>query len=256
MKEGYALDPYFANPDNTAGLVFDGTFWKKDDLIVVPAVSELRQKCITMHHDPRYAGHLGRDRTEQLIVRHCWWPGLHADVEQYVSVCDICQWNRATNQKPPGLLQPLQVPRGRWKSVSMDLITHLPETGGGHTAIVVSVDRLTKMVHLAPAKTFIGTKEFAELFVKEVLARHGLPRTIVSARDPQFASAFFKEVCAQLGISQSMSTAFHPQIDGQTERMNREPEEMLRAYVGPGHDDWDLKCLSVSLQSTMLFINL
>jgi hypothetical protein len=38
-----------------------------------------------------------------------------------------------------------------------------------------------------------------------------------------------------------MSTAFHPQPDGQTERTNRILEEMLRHYVSPSQDDWDLK---------------
>ena len=36
-----------------------------------------------------------------------------------------------------------------------------------------------------------------------------------------------------------MSTAYHPQTDGQTERMNRTLEEMLRAYISYRQDDWD-----------------
>jgi hypothetical protein len=36
-----------------------------------------------------------------------------------------------------------------------------------------------------------------------------------------------------------MSTAFHPQSDGQTERMNRSLQEVIRHYVGPRRDDWD-----------------
>jgi len=36
-----------------------------------------------------------------------------------------------------------------------------------------------------------------------------------------------------------MSTAFHPQTDGQTERVNRTLEQMLRMYVCPTQSDWD-----------------
>ena len=36
-----------------------------------------------------------------------------------------------------------------------------------------------------------------------------------------------------------MSTAFHPQTDGQTERVNRSLEDMLRHYVNPMLNDWD-----------------
>lgn len=107
--------------------------------------------------------------------------------------------------------------------------------------------------------------EFAQLFIKEIFAKHGLPKSSVSDRDPRFASAFFKEVCNQLNVSQHMSTAFHPQTDGQTERMNRLLEEMLRAYVRPSHDDWDMKlpccefainnAFQESVRNTPFFLN-
>ena len=52
-------------------------------------------------------------------------------------------------------------------------------------------------------------------------------------------SEFAREFCALLKVHRHMSTAFHPQTDGQTERMNRVLEEMQRAFVAPGLDDWD-----------------
>ena len=123
----------------------------------------------------------------------------------------------------------------------MDLITQLPLTDRGHTAIIVFVDRLSKMVHFVPAHTDMGSEEFAQVFLREVFAKHGLPKNIVSDRDTRFTSKFFKELCRHLGVRQHMSTAFHPQSDGQTERANRVLEDMLRTYVAPSQDDWDLK---------------
>jgi hypothetical protein len=52
--------------------------------------------------------------------------------------------------RPAGLLQPLPVPTDTWMSVGMDLVTDLPVTTDGYDAIVVFVDRLSKMVHLCP----------------------------------------------------------------------------------------------------------
>lgn len=127
----------------------------------------------------------------------------------------------------------------KWGSVSVDLITALPETASGNTAIVVFVDRLTKMTHLAACKTSIGTQAFAKLLRHEVLRLHGLPYEFVSDRDGRFTSNFMREVCRLLNIQQAMSTAYHPQTDGQTERTNRTLEDMLRQYVNPFHDDWD-----------------
>ncbi len=60
-------------------------------------------------------------------------------------------------------MQLLPVPTRKWGNVNMDLITALPETSSGNTAIVVFVDRLTKMVHLAACKTAIGTQASAKM---------------------------------------------------------------------------------------------
>ena len=115
----------------------------------------------------------------------------------------------------------------------MDLITQLPETLHGNSAIIVFVDRLTKMVRLVPAATSIGAKDFAHAFTREVYSKHGMPISIISDRDPRFTSDFFRDFCRHLQIELHMSTAFHPESDGQTERMDRHVEAILRAFVNP-----------------------
>jgi len=122
---------------------------------------------------------------------------------------------------------------------NVDFITQLPKTVKGHTAIITFVDRLTKMTHLVPTATTVGGKEFADIFIKEIFSKHGLPTVIVSDRDPRFTSEFSKEFNRQMGIEQHMSTAFHPQSDGQIERMNRYVETILRGFVNPAQDYWD-----------------
>ena len=122
------------------------------------------------------------------------------------------------------------------------------------------------MVRLVPVSMAIGAEQYATLFVREVFAKHGLPESIVSDRDTRFTSDFFRQLCELLGIKQCMSTAFHPQSDGQTERMNRTLEEMLRAFVGPSkEEEWDklLPCcefainnaFNESIRSTPFFLN-
>jgi hypothetical protein len=138
-----------------------------------------------------------------------------------------------------GTLQPLPIPERPWQVVTMDLITQLPSTKNGHDAIVVFVDKLTKMALYAATTTNVTALELAHLFFKEVVRHHGLPESIISDRDPRFNSIFWKALWGQLGTTLAMSTAYHPQTDGQTERQNRTLEEMLRAYVGPRQDDWD-----------------
>ena len=49
-----------------------------------------------------------------------------------------------------------------------------------------------------------------------------------------------------------MSTAFHPQTDGQTERVNKILEYILRHYISPTQDNWDLYLSLVELLTIML----
>lgn len=71
----------------------------------------------------------------------------------------------------------------------MDFITQLPKTKSGHDAILVFVDKLTKMVKLAPTVTQCTSETTAELFVRQVFRYHGVPNVIVSDRDTRFMHA-------------------------------------------------------------------
>lgn len=147
----------------------------------------------------------------------------------------------------------------------MDLITSLPKTHDGNDAIIVFVDRLSKMVHFQPCVTEVGAEDVGQYFMQCVVKHHGIPRELVTDRDRRFLSRFWEEVCRLLGVKQLLSTAFHPETDGQTERANRVLEELLRHYVSTDQKDWD-RLLPVaefavnnawheSVQNTPFFLN-
>ena len=116
----------------------------------------------------------------------------------------------------------------------------LPATRKGYTAILVFVDRLTKMVHLAPTHSEVSAEQTAQLYVDNVIKHHGFQTDIVSDRDPRFTGRFWRQVCELVGTRQNLSTAFHPETDGQTERVNRVIGEYLRSFVNTAQDNWDL----------------
>jgi len=164
---------------------------------------------------------------------------MYEEIKHYVSTCTKCQQNKASHEHPQGLLQPLPVPERRWQQVTMDFITQLPMTKSGHDAIVVFVDKLSKMVHIVPTTTTVDAPQVAKIFMREVIRLHGVPESIVSDRDTRFTSSFWQELWKMLGTKLAMSTAYHPQSEGQTERANRTLEDMLRAFVSVRQDDWD-----------------
>jgi hypothetical protein len=162
-------------------------------------------------------------------------------------------------------MQPLELPERRWEHVTMDLITGLPMTSRKFDAILVFVDKLTKMTHLAATTTDVSAPGVAQLFVDRVVSLHGVPRKIISDRDPRFTGKFFQAVCDILNARNALSTSFHPQTDGQTERMNRVVEETMRHYISADQSDWDIKLslcefainssYQTSTQHTPFFLN-
>ncbi len=96
--------------------------------------------------------------------------------------------------------------------MGMDFVTDLPDNDG-YDSIVVFVDLLTKMVHLAPNNKTDSAQDVAHIFIDTVFKLHGLPEDIVSDRDPKFTSNFWQAILDHLGTKQSLSSAFHPQSD-------------------------------------------
>ena len=206
----------------------------------------LRAQLISEAHDSIISGHLGRTKTLERLSRTFYWPKMQTTVSDYVKTCPACQVNKPSNRLPLGLLQPLPIPTRRWESVSLDFVMPLPLTPRGYNAILVFVDRLSKMIRIAACKQTVTAEETAQLFFDNVFRHgHGLPTTLVSDRDPRFTSAFWQALFRLLGTKFNMSTANHAQTDGQTERANRTIEEMLRAYVSPLQDDWDLHLTAI-----------
>lgn len=198
-------------------------------------VTQVIQGC----HDTPYSGHRSWPLTYDLVARSYYWPSMSSDIRRYVSSCDACQRNKGPNHAPQGLLNPLEVPAGKWLSVGMDFIGPLPKTPSGFDSITVFIDRFTKMVHCCPSKTTDTAKDVARLFLDTVFRLHGLPESIVSDRDVRFKSKFWQELHRLLGTKLSMSTAFHPATNGQTERANQVLGGLLRIFVNHHQDNWD-----------------
>jgi len=146
---------------------------------------------------------------------------------------------KAEHQKPYGKLQPLEIPKWKWEDLTMDFITKLPRTTKGYDTIWVIVDRLTRSGHFLPIKETYYSEKLAELFIKEVIARHGVPLSIVSDRDTKFTSRFWKKFHEEMGATLLRSTSFHPETDGLSERTIQTVEDMLRACAIDFGGSWD-----------------
>ena len=191
------------------------------------------------HENPLESAHSGPERLWQTLSQKFYWKRMKADVLEYCKSCDSCQKTKFGNFNKFGFLIPNPIPSRPYQSIAMDFIVNLPWSGD-FNAIFVVVDRLTKQGTFIPCTTGLTAEEFAELFVKHIVCKFGLPDSIITDRDPRWTSDFWKGVARFLKTKMALSSAHHPQHDGQTEILNRQLTTMLRAYVSDDLSDWSV----------------
>jgi hypothetical protein len=172
-------------------LGIDEILWYRN-IVYVPNSLELRRAILKEMHNVPYARHTGYQKIISAVETQYYWPGMKQEIVEYIAKCLECQRVKVELRHPTGLLQPLPILECKWEVVTMDFITGLPRTNKQHDSIMVVVDKLTKAGHFIPLKTTHKATNFVDIYMREVARLHGIPKTIVSERDPKFTSKFWK----------------------------------------------------------------
>ena len=217
----------------------NGEWWKGTRKVITGKGTEKR-KIIQAYHDVPAYGHPGINRTKDLVAKYYWWPQLNQDVREYVKGCAQCQQNKVNTHPQKAPLSPITPTTGAlpFQTIAMDFIVKLPESEGFNAILTITDHDCTKMLIAIPCRETITAEGVAELFLRQIFPRFGLPSKIISDRDPRFVSKFMKELCRLMGITQNVSTAYHPRTDGQSERSNQWLEQYLRFWVDHQQTNW------------------
>ncbi|GKV03596.1 hypothetical protein SLEP1_g15871 [Rubroshorea leprosula] len=244
IKELYEDDPDFSNIwQATPNQAFQQYHRQQDYLfkgnrLCVPHCS-LRDSIIWEAHNGGLASHFGRDKTLALVKESFYWPKLEQNVIRHIQRCKVCHQAKTINQNI-GLYLPLPIPTSPWEDVSMDFVLGLPRTQRSKDSIMVVVDRFSKMAHFIACQKTNDASLIAELYFREIVCLHGVPKTITSDRDVKFMSHFWRTLWRKMGTQLQFSSASHSQTDGQTEAINKILGNLLRSFVGKNLRQWDL----------------
>jgi len=216
-------------------------FWKdtNEQCLVIPPNNSLKRRLMQVWHDSPTVGHSGRDETVRWINREYYWPSARSWIQDYVKGCAICQQNKNLmhRTKTPLFRIPSDPEAKPFLHVAMDLITGLPNSKGYDTILTIIDHGCSRGAIFLPCTTTITGPQIAKLYLDHLYRWFGLPKRIISDRDPRFTSHFGCALAKELGIQQNLSTAFHPQTDGLSERKNQWVEQYLR-LITTNQEDW------------------
>ncbi|KAL4387455.1 hypothetical protein GQ457_09G017580 [Hibiscus cannabinus] len=148
-------------------------------------------------HEGGLMGHFGVTKTLQTLNEHLFWPKMHRDVERFCECCVTCR-KAKSKVSPEGMYLPLPIPDFPLTDISMDFVLGLPRTKTCRDSIFVVVDRFSKMAHFIACHKTNDVVNVANLFLRDVVRMHGIPRSIVSNRDVKFFSHFWRTLWSKL----------------------------------------------------------
>ena len=164
-------------------------------------------------HGGALGGHFGEAKTLAIVKTSFFWPKLERNNARFVKKCVVCMMAKAHGNNA-GLYTPLLIPNMPWEEVSLDFVLGLPRKQRNKDSIMVVVDRFSKMAHFVPCNKSNDASYVANLYFKEIVRLHGIPKTMVSDRDSKFLSHFWRTLWRKLRTSLLFSTSYHPQTDG------------------------------------------
>ncbi|GJU22506.1 hypothetical protein Tco_1155848 [Tanacetum coccineum] len=184
----------------------------------LPCYGDTRSLIMHESHKLKYSIHPGADKMYHDMKMLYWWPNMKADIATYVSKCLTSAKVKAEHQRPSGLLVQPDILKWKWEKITTDFITKLPKTAARFDSIWVIVDHLTKSAYFLPMKETDSTKKLTRLYIKEIVARHGIPVSIICDRDSHFTLRVWQSLHKALGTQLNLSIAYHPPTDGQSRK--------------------------------------
>ncbi len=161
-------------------------------------------------------------------------------IADYVAGCTTCQQNKNLTHRPRIPLYRITTPEDSlpFQQIAMDLITGLPKIRGKDAILTIVDHGCSRAALFLPCSTMITGPGIAALYLKNVYPWFGLPKKVITDRDPRFTSHFGKGLAVKIGAQQNILTAFHPHTDGLSERKNQWIEQYLRIVTSMAPEDW------------------
>nr|XP_013767485.1 PREDICTED: uncharacterized protein LOC102206490 [Pundamilia nyererei] len=208
------------------------TEWTDVPQSAIKAIYRYRTSVMRSLHDE--CGHLGVEKTTELLKDRFYWPRMNADVDQYIKTCGRCVSRKTLPQRSSPLSQITS--KGPLDLVCIDFLQIEPDNKGVANVLVVT-DHYTRYAQAFPTKDQKSVT-VAKVLWEKYFVHYGLPARIHSDQGRDFESRLIKELLSMLGIRKSRTSPYHPQGDAQPERFNRTLLSMLGTLEHVQKQNW------------------
>ena len=182
---------------------------------VVPFIPpKLRHLVLAKAHET----HRGKNATEESVRMIAWWPGITQDIQHFLIKCKNCQMNRPSLGKTVSTWPEAEV----WERLHMDC-GYVKNQG----KILVIVDARSGWREAFTMGN--RTSESVKVYLGQIFARFGIPKTLVSDNGPELVSGDLKQWRESLGIKKMESPVYHPRANGLAERSDQTKKRALQA---------------------------
>ncbi|MBW0532708.1 hypothetical protein O181_072423 [Austropuccinia psidii MF-1] len=178
---------------------------------------------------------MSEDRNKGRVASTAWWPKWEKELSEHINTWERCQKENSKHWKKYGLLQHMEEHKHPCKTKNMDWLTGLVPGGKeNYNDCLLIVDRFSKSMRCLPCHKEDKAMDTSLLFWNNIISTCGVPKIIISDRDPKFTSEFWNNLYDMLGTKLAFSTAYHSQTDGLAERMIQKMEDILRRFCDYG----------------------
>lgn len=197
--------------------------------LVLP--EELRETVLMSLHDNM--GHMGKDRTLDLVRARFYWPRMASDIERKVKTCNRCVLRKTLPERAAPLVnimttRPLEL-------VCMDFLSIEPDRSNTKNILVIT-DHFTKYAVAIPTPNQKALT-VAKCLWDNFIIHYGIPEKLHSDQGPDFESRLIKQLCEVAGIQKIRTTPYHPR-GNPVERFNRTLLDMLGTLENQDKSHW------------------
>lgn len=189
----------------------------KGSQVVIP--ESLRRSILDIAHE----AHAGMVKMKSKLRSYCFWPRMHADIENYVRSCSSCTMYQVRGDPPP--LSPIAEKEEKpWNSIAVDLTG--PNSVLDGKVLLTVIDLYSRFPEVFVLKR--GSSEEIISCLRTLFARYGFCKYLKSDNGSVFVSEEFKQFLSICGVKHLLSPLYYPQGNGCIERFHSTLKSRLK----------------------------